>query len=195
MSKQTSSSKQSRRHGSRMTASEVLEGIDLSGKTVLITGTTSGIGMETARVLALTGAHIVMANRNIPASEKLKQEICDEAKGFVPKIDILQLDLSSLESVRQAADEFSLKRWPLHILLLNAGLTSWNGELSVDGYERTFAVNHLGHFYLSILLMKKLRESAPSRLVVVSSLLHAQTGIRPNKSLNKKLQKLLTTPS
>ncbi|KAI1703190.1 short chain dehydrogenase domain-containing protein [Ditylenchus destructor] len=139
MSEQASSSKQSRRHGSRMTASE--------------------------------------------------------AKGIVPKIDILQLDLSSLESVRRAADEFILKGWPLHILILNAGLTSLNGELSVDGYERTFAVNHLGHFYLSILLMKKLRESAPSRLVVVSSLLHAKTGIRPNKSLNEKLQKLLTTPS
>ncbi|KAI1695035.1 WW domain-containing oxidoreductase [Ditylenchus destructor] len=108
--------------------------------------------------LALSGAYVVMANRNVLASEKLREQICGEAKGFTPKIDIVQLDLSSLNSVRNAANDFISKQWPLHVLILNA-------------------------------------ESAPSRLVIVSSSLHARTRIRASESLNSKLHKLESIPN
>ncbi|KAI1704904.1 short chain dehydrogenase domain-containing protein [Ditylenchus destructor] len=163
-----------KKFGSRTTAAEVLKDIDLRGKTILITGTTSGIGVETAKALALAGAH---------------------AKGFTPKIDIIQVDLSSLKSVRNAANDFISKEWPLHALILNAGLLSFNGESSSDGHERTFAVNHLAQFYFTQLLMQKLQESAPSRLVIVSSSLHTKTGIRASESLDSKLQKLESIPN
>ncbi|KAI1704905.1 short chain dehydrogenase domain-containing protein [Ditylenchus destructor] len=187
-----------KKFGSRTTAAEVLKDIDLRGKTILITGTTSGIGVETAKALALAGAHVVMANRNVSASEKLREQICGEAslaKGFTPKIDIIQVDLSSLKSVRNAANEFISKEWPLHVLILNAGLTSFHKEVSDDGHERTFAVNHLAQFYFTQLLMQKLQESAPSRLVIVSSALHTKTGIRASDSLDSKLQKLAPPPN
>ncbi|KAI1707288.1 short chain dehydrogenase domain-containing protein [Ditylenchus destructor] len=186
-----------KKFGSSTTASEVLKDIDLRGKTILITGTTSGIGVETAKSLALAGAHVVMANRNVSASEKLREQICGEAKGFTPKIDIVQVDLSSLKSVRNAANEFISKEWPLHVLILNAGVFSFvgQGKLSADGHENTFAVNHLAQFYFAQLLMQKLRESAPSRVVIVSSALHTKTGIRASESLESKLQKLEPSPN
>ncbi|KAI1704309.1 short chain dehydrogenase domain-containing protein [Ditylenchus destructor] len=211
--------------GFSSTTTEVLQGIDLRGKTIAITGTTSGIGLETARSLALHGAHVVMMNRNVELSENVRRKICDEVdsdkehspgetltwgnvmdrnlphfvgirtfKNMNPQVDIIEMDLSSLKSVRQAAEEFISKGWPLDVLILNAGLTSWGKEQSADGHERTFAVNHLGHFYLTNLLMDKLRASAPSRLVVVSSELHAITGIRASDDTESKLKKLVPTP-
>ncbi|KAI1707284.1 short chain dehydrogenase domain-containing protein [Ditylenchus destructor] len=189
------STKKRQSFGSRSTAYDVLKDIDLRGKTILITGTTSGIGVETAKSLALAGAHVVMANRNVSASEKLREQIYGEAKGFTPKIDIVQVDLSSLKSVRNAANEFISKGWPLHVLILNAGLINFQREVSVDGHEKAFAVNHLAHFYLAQLLMQKLRESAPSRVVVVSSSLHAKTGIRASEPVESKVHKLESSPT
>uniref|UniRef100_A0A914C9M5 Retinol dehydrogenase 11 n=1 Tax=Acrobeloides nanus TaxID=290746 RepID=A0A914C9M5_9BILA len=124
----------------------VLKDVDLTGKTILITGTTAGIGKETARVLALKGAHVVMANRNLKLSEELRNEIYKETPHR--KIDIVQLDLSSLASVKHAAEEFLAKKWPLHVLILNAGVNYPPSPVTKDGYEVTFGINHLGHFSL-----------------------------------------------
>jgi WW domain-containing oxidoreductase len=181
-----------RKYGSKTTALEVLKDIDLKGKTILITGTTSGIGLETARSLALHGAHIVMANRNIVQSEQVRDNILKELKEEDKQnIDIINMDLSSLQSVQAAAKEFINKGWPLHVLILNAGVFAPATKSTLEGYETNFGVNHLGHFYLAYLLMEKLRESAPSRLVVVSSSIHGHTGINVNATTEAKLAKLI----
>uniref|UniRef100_A0A914DWN9 Uncharacterized protein n=1 Tax=Acrobeloides nanus TaxID=290746 RepID=A0A914DWN9_9BILA len=174
------------------TALKVLKDVDLTGKTILITGTTAGIGRETARSLALKGAHVVIANRNVNLSEELRDEIYKETS--YRKIDIIQLDLNSLASVKHASEEYLSKGWPLNVLILNAGVNKPPNRATKDGYESTFGVNHLGHFYLTYLLMNKLRESAPSRLVVVSSDLHSRSGIKPSASLDEKLNKLIPNP-
>nr|GEY52089.1 hypothetical protein [Tanacetum cinerariifolium] len=102
-------------YSAKNTAEDVTKGIDGHGLTAIITGPTSGIGLETARVLALRGVHVVMAARNIEAAAKCKETIikgCPDAT-----IDIMQLDVSSLESVRNFADEFIAKGLPLNILM------------------------------------------------------------------------------
>lgn len=152
-----------------------MQNVDLTGKTFLITGTTAGIGTETVRSLAIHGAHIIMANRNVELSEKLRENIYKETDK--QNIDIIKLDLSSLKSVKEAADEFLSHNWPLHVLILNAGVYNPPNKTTADGYETTFGVNHLGHFYLTQLLSEKLRQSAPSRVVIVSSALHRKTGV------------------
>ena len=88
------------------------------------------------------------------------------------------MDLSSLQSVQAAAKEFISKGWPLHVLILNAGAYYSTTKTTIDGYETTFGVNHLGHFYLTYLLLEKLRENSPSRVVVVSSHSHGHTKVR-----------------
>uniref|UniRef100_A0A914W822 Uncharacterized protein n=1 Tax=Plectus sambesii TaxID=2011161 RepID=A0A914W822_9BILA len=178
-----------RRYHSRTSASTVLNGIDLTGKTALITGTNSGIGIETARWIAMSGAHVVMANRNIVASEELKRDILNNKPDA--KIDIIVLDLSSLQSVKAAANEYLSKGWPLHLLILNAGVFGPTQKTTLDNYESSFGVNHLGHFYLTQLLLPKLRESRPGRIVVVASHSHRDTGIDPSLPTEEKLKRLM----
>uniref|UniRef100_A0A914VE82 NAD(P)-binding protein n=1 Tax=Plectus sambesii TaxID=2011161 RepID=A0A914VE82_9BILA len=173
----------------RSTAEDVLKDIDLTGKTALITGTNSGIGIETARSLALHGAHVVMANRNIPASEKLRDEIIAEKPDA--KVDILPIELSSLKSVKKAAEEYIAKGWPLHLLILNAGVAKPLVDSTEDDLEATYAVNHVAHFYLTQLLLPKLKQSAPSRVVIVSSELHSSTKIDVSLPVAEKI-KILT---
>jgi NAD(P)-dependent dehydrogenase (short-subunit alcohol dehydrogenase family) len=186
-----------RKYGSRTTALTVVEGMDLTGKTIMITGTTSGIGIETARTLALKGAHVVMANRNIIQSEQLRDKIYAEYPDAEKRnnIDLIHMDLSSLQSVQAAAKEFISKGWPLHVLVLNAGVIVGSSKTTIDGYETTFGVNHLGHFYLTNLLLEKLRENAPSRVVVVSSNSHNHTMIKPQLPTEEKVNKLIPDPS
>uniref|UniRef100_A0A914WS49 Uncharacterized protein n=1 Tax=Plectus sambesii TaxID=2011161 RepID=A0A914WS49_9BILA len=162
-----------RRFHANSSDDDVLKGIDLTGKTVLITGTTSGLGAETARALAMRGARVIMANRNMSAAQKVKERICDAYPEA--HVELLQCDLSSLASVRDAAIAFLMRYKQLHVLILNAGVYGPQPTKSRDGYENTFATNHLGHFYLTKLLMNVLRSSAPSRVVVVSSICHANT--------------------
>ncbi|KIH53190.1 hypothetical protein ANCDUO_16690, partial [Ancylostoma duodenale] len=99
-----SSSERNRKYGPRTNALETIADVDLTGRTILITGTTSGIGMETARALALKGAQVVMANRNIVRAEALKARILAEKPDA--KIDMIMCDLSSLQSVQAAANEY-----------------------------------------------------------------------------------------
>ncbi|CAD5221713.1 unnamed protein product [Bursaphelenchus okinawaensis] len=190
---QGDSAKRERRFNSRSYANEVAEGIDLSNRTVLITGTTNGIGTETAKVLAQRGAHIVMANRNMELAEKVRQEILEIAPNA--KIDLLKLDLTSLESVKQCADEYLKSNWPLHILILNAGIIGATDAATKDGYSTIFAVNHLAHFYLTLLLMEKLVQSAPARVVVLSSASHRQTVMSTSGTVEEKLASLVLEPS
>eukprot|EP00741_Cyanophora_paradoxa_P016532 tig00020927_g15962.t1 len=161
--------------GKRSTAEEASAGIDLSGRVAVVTGANGGIGEETARVLALRGAHVIIAGRNKEQGEAVARAINEHvrARGSSGRAEVMRLDLASLQSVRQFADDFNAKNLPLHILVLNAGC--WKGkqrETTADGFEATFGTNHLGHFLLANLLEGRLRSSAPARVVVLSSLLH-----------------------
>ncbi|KAJ0476528.1 putative very-long-chain 3-oxoacyl-CoA reductase [Helianthus annuus] len=164
--------------GSATTAEQVTEGIDASHLTVVITGGASGIGLETARVLALRGAHVIIAARNMEAANEAKQNIIKNNQNA--KLDILQLDLSSLMSVKAFADNFLALNIPLNILINNAGIMFCPYQLSQDGIEMQFATNHLGHFYLTNLLLDKMKSTAlatgiEGRIVNLSSVAHLRT--------------------
>ncbi|KAG2565365.1 short-chain dehydrogenase TIC 32, chloroplastic-like isoform X2 [Panicum virgatum] len=154
------------------TAEEVTAGIDGSGLVAIVTGASSGIGAETCRVLALRGVHVVMGVRNLSTASQVREKIV----GQVPtaKIEILELDLSSMSSVRRFVDNFDALDLPLNILVNNAGIAFVPFKLSEDGIELHFATNHLGHFLLTDLLLEKIHVTAKEsgiegRVVIVAS--------------------------
>ncbi|CAK9165737.1 unnamed protein product, partial [Ilex paraguariensis] len=126
---------------SSSTAEEVTEGIDGTGLTAIVTGASSGIGAETTRVLALRGVHVVMAVRNMDAGTKVKEAILE--KNRTSKVEVMELDLSSMASVRKFATEYNSSCLPLNILINNAGVMAPPFMLSQDNIELQFATNHL----------------------------------------------------
>ncbi|KAJ7540161.1 hypothetical protein O6H91_10G003300 [Diphasiastrum complanatum] len=161
--------------GSSSTAEEVTKGVDASRITAIVTGGASGIGAETSRVLALRGAHVIIAARNLSAAADVKEKIVRDIPGA--RVDIMKLDLSSMESVRSFASEFTAKRLPLNLLINNAGVMLCPFGLSKDGIEMHFATNHLGHFLLTNLLLDTMRQTAKEsriegRIVNLSSVAH-----------------------
>ncbi|XP_052210709.1 short-chain dehydrogenase TIC 32, chloroplastic-like isoform X2 [Diospyros lotus] len=154
------------------TAEQVTQGIDATGLTAIVTGASSGIGTETTRVLALRGVHVLMAVRNIDAGRKVKEAILKEKPDA--KIDIMELDLGSMASVRKFASEYESSGLPLNLLINNAGVMAPPFMLSQDNIELQFATNHLGHFLLTNLLLKIMKTTAhesqkEGRIVNVSS--------------------------
>lgn len=147
----------------------------LHNTTVLITGASSGIGQETARVLASQGAMVILACRNMDRAAAAITSLTTTDPSLASRLKCLQLDLSNPESVVSCADTFHQRareeHWPpLQILLLNGGVYSFKHESSpVFGYENTFATNHLGHFQLTTLLLPTLQLTPGSRVVVVAS--------------------------
>lgn len=166
------------------TAEEVTEGIDGSGLTAIVTGASSGIGTETARVLALRGVHVIMGVRNMEAGKGVKGAIEKEIPAA--KIDAMELDLSSMASVRKFASEFNSLNLPLNLLINNAGILVTPFTLSEDNIELQFATNHIGHFLLTNLLLDTMKKTSvkmkkEGRIVNVSSMAHKLTyheGIR-----------------
>jgi NAD(P)-dependent dehydrogenase (short-subunit alcohol dehydrogenase family) len=150
---------------------------------VLVTGGNSGIGYEAARALARAGWHVVLASRNRGASAAAVARI--EAESGVGSASELGLDLASLASVRQLAKEIDARGLPLRALVLNAGLQGRERRQSADGYELTFAANHLGHYLLAHRLLGRLSERAPARIVVVASGVHdpAQRTAMPHPAI------------
>lgn len=141
------------------------------GKTVLITGATSGIGLEAAKVLSEKGAKIILPVRNLEKGKSVAQEIKQQFKST--DIEVIKLDISDLDSVRAFAIEFLKKHTQLDLLLNNAGIM-WTPkrEISKQGHELQFATNHLGHFLLTGLLMPLLKTTPNSRIITQSSILH-----------------------
>ena len=143
----------------------------LSGRTFLITGANTGIGLATATGLARRGGKVFVACRSAgkgrAAVAGIRAETGNDAVVFLP------LDLSGLASVRACADEFLARGEPLHVLINNAGVGGARG-LTEDGFELTFGINHLGHFALTTALLDCLAASAPARVVTVSSDAHYQ---------------------
>ena len=146
----------------------------MEGKTCLITGGSDGIGYTAARELARMGARVVIVGRNAAKTDAAVERIIAETGN--PAVERLLADLSSQREVRRVAAE-ALERLPrLDALLNNAGAIFLSNRRSVDGIEMTFALNHIGYFMLTNLLMDRLRESAPARVINVSSSAHGSPG-------------------
>uniref|UniRef100_A0A0E0MAE3 Uncharacterized protein n=1 Tax=Oryza punctata TaxID=4537 RepID=A0A0E0MAE3_ORYPU len=163
---------------SASTAEEVTAGVDAGGLVAVITGASSGIGLETARVMALHGVHVVMAVRNVAAGHKAGEAIRAEIPGA--GIRVLEMDLSSMDSVRRFATEFEALNLPLNILINNAGIMTRNCTRSIDGLELQFATNHIGHFLLTNLLLENMKRTSretgvEGRIINVSSSAHFVT--------------------
>ncbi|KAL1434709.1 hypothetical protein MTO96_011410 [Rhipicephalus appendiculatus] len=143
--------------------------VSMLGKTVIVTGSNSGIGKETAKELARRKARVILACRNVQRAHKAAQDIfADTGETVVVK----QLDLCSFKSVRAFAEDIIRTEPRLDVLINNAGNIPDKLLLTEDGYEVGLQSNYLGHFLLTILLTELLKKSAPSRVVNLSSVLH-----------------------
>lgn len=144
--------------------------LDLTGKTFIVTGGNSGIGLVTVEQLAKQGAHVVLACRRPAEGERARADIA--ARGAKGTIEVAALDLASLESVRSFAAQFLATHGQLHGLVNNAGIMNAPAGKTKDGFESQLGTNHLGHFLLTELLLGALRAAAPSRVVILSSCFH-----------------------
>jgi NAD(P)-dependent dehydrogenase (short-subunit alcohol dehydrogenase family) len=150
------------------TASEVLAGLDLAGKTAIITGGHSGLGFESTKALAAAGIHVIVGARNTAAAQKMLINI--------PNVTVLELDLSDLESVKHFSDTIASSKIRVDILLCNAGIMACPESRVGSGWEAQFATNHIGHYVLTNLIWDTLNPGA--RIVCVSSAGHHVSPIR-----------------
>lgn len=149
------------------TTSDVLAGVDLTGRTVLVTGATTGIGQETARSLAAAGASVVITARSDDKGTATVAEITEAVPGADVTYEVLEL--GSLESVRAFTDRFAASHDRLDVLIGNAGIMAVPFGRTEEGHELQFGTNHLGHFVLVGRLLPLLQASAPARVVLLSS--------------------------
>lgn len=147
---------------------------DQHGRVAVVTGANSGIGFETARILASRGASVVLAVRDAEKGEQAAARIAGSAPGA--QVTVQRLDLSSLDSVRAAARAVRAAHSRIDLLINNAGVMHTPKSTTPDGYELQFATNHLGHFALTGLLLDRMLDVPGSRVVTVSSILHARRG-------------------
>ncbi|XP_058837731.1 WW domain-containing oxidoreductase [Topomyia yanbarensis] len=166
------------RFDSGTNALQVLHGRDLSGKVALITGANAGIGFETARSLALHGCEVIFACRNETTTDEAISAITQEKETAGKKCKFIKLDLSSLRSTKECAQQVKTLFKHIDILILNAGVFALPYSTTVDGLETTFQVCHLSHFYLTNLLSDMLDHT--SRVVIVSSESHRFSVLRTN---------------
>jgi NAD(P)-dependent dehydrogenase (short-subunit alcohol dehydrogenase family) len=143
---------------------------DQTGRVAIVTGSNTGLGLHTARALAEHGAHVILAVRNLDKGAAAAETI----RKFAPEatVDVQELDLSSLESVRKAAAELRAAHQRIDVLINNAGIMTPPKTVTPDGFELQFGTNHLGHFALTGLLLPSMLEVEGSRVVVVASLDH-----------------------
>lgn len=148
-------------------ARDVIADHDLRGRNAIVTGGASGIGVETVRALAVSGARVTVATRNAskasPVIEALRRSTGNHA------IQFSMLDLASLKSVRVFVKDFLAQRRPLHLLINNAGILATPLSYTVDGFELQFGTNHLGHFLLTVGLLPALRAAGTARVIVLTS--------------------------
>ncbi|GMQ78305.1 MAG: SDR family NAD(P)-dependent oxidoreductase [Anaerolineae bacterium] len=177
---------------------------EMNGKVAIVTGANSGIGYETARALAARGAQVVIACRNAEKGATALQKIRVEQPNSL--IELMQLDLADLSSIRRFVDEFLGRYDQLHLLINNAGVMAIpEYQKTVDGFEMQFGTNHLGHFALTGLLLETLIRTADACVVTLSSIVHrfgrmdfdnlnAEKSYNPRRSYNvSKLANLLFT--
>jgi NAD(P)-dependent dehydrogenase (short-subunit alcohol dehydrogenase family) len=152
--------------GATSTTEEVLEGVDLSGKRILVTGVSAGLGVETARTLAAHGATVVGAARDLSKAKGATEQVRKDAKNG-GGLELVELDLASLASVRACADGLNAVGKPFDLIIANAGVMACPKGVTADGFETQFGTNHLGHFVLVNRIAGLLKSSA--RLVNLAS--------------------------
>jgi NAD(P)-dependent dehydrogenase (short-subunit alcohol dehydrogenase family) len=160
--------------GAESTTDEVLEGIDLAGKRVLVSGVSAGLGVETARTLAAHGAQVVGAVRDLDKARGATKVVRDQAAnegGF----ELVELDLASLASVRACTDKLVAAGKPFDLVIANAGVMACPKGVTADGFETQFGTNHLGHFVLVNRIVSLLKPGA--RLVNLSSAGHRYSDV------------------
>ena len=155
--------------GATSTTDEVLQGINLSGKRVLVTGVSAGLGVETARALAAHGAEVIGAARDLSKAQVATEQVRAEAT-LGGSLHLVPLDLASLDSVRRCADSLLAAGKSFDLIIANAGVMACPKGITVDGFETQFGTNHLGHFVLVNRIVSLLRPG--SRLVNLSSAGH-----------------------
>jgi NAD(P)-dependent dehydrogenase (short-subunit alcohol dehydrogenase family) len=158
-----------RQFGATSTTDEVLEGVDLSGKRILVTGVSAGLGVETARTLAAHGAQVVGAARDLNKAKTATEQVRAQAANG-GGLELVELDLASLASVRACADALISAGDPFDLVIANAGVMACPKSYTSDGFETQFGTNHLGHFVLVNRIVSLLKSG--SRLVNLSSAGH-----------------------
>ena len=151
--------------GAKTPAAEVVQGMDLSGKNIIVTGGYSGIGIETVRALAGVGAHVTVPARRPDAAKEALVEVSGE-------IEVASMDLADLASVRKFADDYVSSGRALNILINNAGIMACPLDRVGPGWEKQFGVNHLGHMALALGVLPALQKAETSRVVALSSTAH-----------------------
>jgi NAD(P)-dependent dehydrogenase (short-subunit alcohol dehydrogenase family) len=155
--------------GALSTTDEVLAGVDLSGRRVLVTGVSAGLGVETARALAARGAYVIGAARDLRKAESAMVPAWESATNG-GGVELIELDLASLASVRACADRLVAAGKPLDLVINNAGVMACPFSRTTDGFEMQFGTNHLGHFVLTNRIASLLKSG--SRVVALSSAGH-----------------------
>jgi NAD(P)-dependent dehydrogenase (short-subunit alcohol dehydrogenase family) len=161
--------------GATSTADEVLSGIDLKGKRILVTGASAGLGVETARALAAHGAHVVGAARDLTKAEEATAQVRKDAAASGGSFELAELDLANLKSVRACADGLLAKGEPFDVVIANAGVMATPFGHTADGFETQFGTNHLGHFVLVNRIASPIR--AGGRLINLSSAGHRYSNV------------------
>jgi len=161
-----------RKFNSYTTSMEALDGMDLTGKTAIITGSNTGIGKQTAKTLYAAGCNVIIACRTPEKGEAARSDIISSTSASTATIEVMALDLSSLQSVRDFAVAYTQKDRPINYLINNAGIMALpEFEESNEGYEKQFAVCHVGHMYLTQLLLPTLLKNK-ARVITLSSTAH-----------------------
>src|ERR1700693_3211372 len=161
--------------GATSTADDVLSGIDLHGKRILVTGVSAGIGVETARALVAHGAHVTGAARDLEKAEAATAQVRKDAASNGGSFELVALDLASLKSVRACADELLARSKSFDVVIANAGVMATPFGHTVDGFETQFGTNHLGHFVLVNRIASLIRSGG--RLINLSSLGHRYSNV------------------
>ena len=156
--------------GATSTTEDVLSGVDLHGKRILVTGVSAGLGVETVRALAVHGAQVVGAARDLAKAEKATAAVGKDAAAHGGSFELVELDLASLKSVRACADKLVDKGRPFDVVIANAGVMATPFGHTSDGFETQFGTNHLGHFVFVNRIASLM--GAGSRLINLSSLGH-----------------------
>ena len=154
--------------GNESTTDEVLDGVDLSGRRVLITGASAGLGQETARALAAHGADLVLGVRDLAKGERAAEPVRAAASATGASVELREVDLASFDSIRGFTDAVAADHDRLDVIIANAGVMACPEGRTADGFETQFGTNHLGHFLL-VNRLRPLLAGGPARIVNLSS--------------------------
>lgn len=157
------------------TTEDVIKGVDLRGKTAVVTGASAGLGVETARTLAVAGAGVIMIGRDPAKVAAAADTICGQHPEV--NLEIVIMDLADQQSVRQAAAKVAASHPSIDMLINNAGIMACPHGKTVQGLELQFGTNHIGHFLFTCLLMPSIVKAAPARIVNLSSAGHKNSDV------------------